>query len=125
MSIYARSTLLGQVLAQNDPARILLAEFANKWTLLVLKCLSQGMHRFSELKQKIEGVSEKMLSQTLKTLEHYALVVRTVYASIPPKVEYQLTFAGAELASQALPLLNWLDHNANALYAEANPVTTP
>lgn len=69
MTNYAISPLLGQVLSTECPSREILEHLANKWSVLVLRCLSEGVHRFSELKQRIEGVSEKMLSQTLKMLE--------------------------------------------------------
>lgn len=64
MSAYETSKLLGQVLSTECPSREILEHLANKWSILVLRCLSDGVHRFSELKQRIEGVSEKMLAQT-------------------------------------------------------------
>ncbi|MGE8523284.1 MAG: winged helix-turn-helix transcriptional regulator, partial [Acinetobacter pseudolwoffii] len=83
MTNYAISPLLGQVLSTECPSREILEHLANKWSVLVLRCLSEGVHRFSELKQRIEGVSEKMLSQTLKVLEQDGFVLRTVYPVVP------------------------------------------
>ena len=71
--------------------------------------LSDGVHRFSELKQRIEGVSEKMLSQTLKTLEHDGFILRTVYPVVPPKVEYQLTILGSQAAEKTMYLIGWIE----------------
>jgi len=76
-----------------------------------LRCLSEGVHRFSELKQRIEGISEKMLSQTLKTLEQDGLILRTVYPVVPPKVEYQLTVTGSQAAEKVMYLISWIEQN--------------
>lgn len=111
MSQYATSQVLGQVLSSECPSRELLEHITSKWSLLVLHCLSQGVHRFSELKQKIDGVSEKMLSQTLKLLEQDGLVLRTVYPVVPPKVEYQLTFTGSQTAEKVNILISWIERN--------------
>ena len=109
MSAYETSKLLGQVLSTECPSREILEHLANKWSILVLRCLSDGVHRFSELKQRIEGVSEKMLSQTLKTLEHDGFILRTVYPVVPPKVEYQLTILGSQAAEKTMYLIVWIE----------------
>ena len=111
MSTYATSHLLGQVLSTACPSREILEHLSSKWSLLVLHCLSEGVHRFSELKVKIEGISEKMLSQTLKTLEQDGLVLRTVYPIVPPKVEYQLTILGSQAANKVNELISWIERN--------------
>ena len=95
MSNYATSNLLGQVLSNECPSREILEHLTTKWSVLVLRCLSDGIHRFSELRQRIDGVSEKMLAQTLKVLEKDGFLIRTVYPVVPPKVEYQLTILGS------------------------------
>lgn len=110
-SRYANSELLGQVLSNECPSREILEHLTTKWSVLVLRCLSEGVHRFSELKQRIEGVSEKMLSQTLKTLEGDGFVIRTVYPVVPPKVEYQLTIMGSQAAHQMVALVGWIEKN--------------
>lgn len=109
MHTYATSKLLGQVLATECPSREILEHLTSKWSVLVLRCLSDGVHRFSELKQRIEGVSEKMLSQTLKTLEHDGFILRTVYPVVPPKVEYQLTILGSQAAEKTMYLIGWIE----------------
>ena len=109
MHTYATSKLLGQVLSTECPSREILEHLKSKWSVLVLRCLSDGVHRFSELKQRIEGVSEKMLSQTLKTLEHDGFILRTVYPVVPPKVEYQLTILGSQAAEKTMYLIGWIE----------------
>lgn len=110
-SQYASSELLGQVLSNQCPSREILEHLTTKWSVLVLRCLSEGVHRFSELKQRIEGVSEKMLAQTLKTLEKDGFVIRTVYPVVPPKVEYQLTIMGSQAANKMVELVGWIERN--------------
>lgn len=117
MSTYATSHLLGQVLSTACPSREILEHLSSKWSLLVLHCLSEGVHRFSELKVKIEGISEKMLSQTLKTLEQDGLVLRTVYPIVPPKVEYQLTILGSQAATKVNQLISWIERNIPEILA--------
>ncbi|MNR87012.1 putative HTH-type transcriptional regulator YtcD [compost metagenome] len=109
MHTYATSKLLGQVLSTECPSREILEHLTSKWSVLVLRCLSDGVHRFSELKQRIEGVSEKMLSQTLKTLENDGFILRTVYPVVPPKVEYQLTILGSQAAEKTMYLIGWIE----------------
>ena len=109
MSTYETSKLLGQVLSTDCPSREILEHLTNKWSVLVLRCLKDGVHRFSELKQRIEGVSEKMLSQTLKMLEKDGFILRTVYPVVPPKVEYQLTILGSQAADKVNNFLDWLE----------------
>ncbi len=76
MSAYENSKLLGQVLSANCPSREILEHLTNKWSVLVLRCLNEGVHRFSELKKRIEGISEKMLAQTLKMLEQDGFIFK-------------------------------------------------
>ncbi|MDY6467752.1 helix-turn-helix domain-containing protein [Acinetobacter faecalis] len=111
MSSYETSKLLGQVLSTDCPSREILEHLTNKWSVLVLRCLSDGVHRFSELKQRIEGVSEKMLSQTLKMLEQDGFILRTVYPVVPPKVEYQLTILGSQVAEKMNYLIQWIERS--------------
>ena len=109
MHTYATSKLLGQVLSTECPSREILEHLTSKWSVLVLRCLSDGVHRFSELKQRIEGVSEKMLAQTLKMLEQDGFILRTVYPVVPPKVEYQLTILGSQAAEKTMYLIGWIE----------------
>ena len=108
---YATSHILGHVLAKDCPSRVRLEHLANKWPMLVLHCLSEGLHRFSELRQRIDGVSEKMLAQTLKVLEKDGFLIRTVYPVVPPKVEYQLTILGSQAAEKLNHLIGWIERN--------------
>lgn len=111
MTKYAISPLLGQVLSNECPSREILEHLTNKWSVLILRCLSEGVHRFSELKQRIEGVSEKMLAQTLKMLEQDGFILRTVYPVVPPKVEYQLTITGSQAAEKINYLIGWVERS--------------
>ena len=111
MTKYAISPLLGQVLSNECPSREILEHLTNKWSVLVLRCLSGGVHRFSELKQRIEGVSEKMLAQTLKMLEQDGFILRTVYPIVPPKVKYQLTITGSQAAEKINYLIGWVERS--------------
>ena len=111
MSNYATSNLLGQVLSNECPSREILEHLTTKWSVLVLRCLSDGIHRFSELRQRIDGVSEKMLAQTLKVLEKDGFLIRTVYPVVPPKVEYQLTILGSQAAEKLNQLIGWIERN--------------
>lgn len=84
-----------------------LALIADKWTLLILMALMQGTKRNSELQRQIQGISPKMLAQTLKTLVGYGMVIRVVYPEVPPKVEYSLTEFGGSTAGPLAALLDW------------------
>jgi len=81
------------------PTRLVLNRIADKWTVLVVSSLEGGTKRFSTLRREIGGVSQKMLTQTLRGLERDGLVTRTIYPSVPPKVEYSLTPLGRTLVS--------------------------
>jgi DNA-binding HxlR family transcriptional regulator len=76
------------------PSRTVLEVLSDKWTLLVICRLADGPRRFGELRRGIDGVTQKMLTQTLRSLERDGLVVRTVFATAPPSVEYALTDLG-------------------------------
>lgn len=111
MSIYASSHLIGQVLSNECPSREILEHLTSKWSVLVLRCLSDGVQRFSELRNRIEGISEKMLAQTLRVLEQDGFILRTVYPEVPPKVEYQLTILGAQAAEKLNYLIGWIERS--------------
>lgn len=101
----------GDVLAKDCPSRSILQDVTSRWGVLVLFSLLDGTHRFSELRKKISGVSEKMLSQTLQALEADGFVLRTAHPVIPPHVEYQLTESGVEVARRVEGLVNWIELN--------------
>ncbi|MCO5974316.1 winged helix-turn-helix transcriptional regulator [Actinoallomurus soli] len=76
------------------PSRAALDRIADKWTALIIGSLAEGMRRFSELRAEIDGVSDKMLTQTLRSLERDGLVALTAHPTVPPRVEYRLTDLG-------------------------------
>jgi len=90
------------------PIRLVLDRIADKWTVMMMSLLSDGApHRFNELRRNVEGISQKMLTQTLRDLERDGLVVRTVYAEVPPRVEYALTPLGVTLCGPIAALGEW------------------
>lgn len=103
--------LRGEVFSDQCPSREILKHVTNRWGGLVLVALLQGMHRFSDLRRKLSGVSEKMLAQTLQTLEMDGFVRRVAYPVVPPHVEYSLTPLGEELARQVELLVDWIEIN--------------
>ena len=89
---------------------------ADKWTLVVLEELhDHGVMRFNELRKAIPGISQKMLTQTLRQMERNGLVARKVHAVIPPKVEYQRTDLGRSLGPVICGLWNWVEQNSEKL----------
>jgi DNA-binding HxlR family transcriptional regulator len=92
--------------------RALLDRIADKWALLILATLHARRLRFTELQQHIPGISQRMLSLTLRKLERDGLIARTAYAEVPPRVEYELTELSATLIPHAVALANWaIEHN--------------
>ncbi|MFA5496128.1 MAG: helix-turn-helix domain-containing protein [Porticoccaceae bacterium] len=85
----------------------LLALIGDKWTVMVVGALSRGPLRFNELRRQIDGISQRMLTLTLRRLESEALLVRTVYPSVPPKVEYRLSDEGHTLILPLSALADW------------------
>lgn len=106
-----------RVMSANCPTRVLLDHVTSKWGVLVLVSLADRTMRWSELRRAVEGVSEKMLAQTLQTLERDGLVHRRALPVIPPHVEYSLTDLGVDLVRRLLPLMRWLAEHAPALVA--------
>lgn len=98
------------------PVRNVIARFGNKWALLVILILSEHEKiRFNELRQLIPDISSRVLSGTLKTLETDALVLRTTYPTVPPKVEYQLTELGQSLVPIITQLTEWAQTNLKTI----------
>jgi DNA-binding HxlR family transcriptional regulator len=94
----------------------MLDHVTSKWGVLILVSLVDGPQRWSELRRRAQGVSEKMLAQTLKTLEGDGLVARAAQPVIPPRVDYSLTERGEELAALLVPLVAWVvDHSGQAV----------
>ena len=97
--------------AANCPSRIVLDRLADKWTVLLLGILSERPTRFNQLRREIEGLSQKVLSQTLKNLERDGLVTRKAFATVPVTVEYSITPLGKTLAGEMEALLHWAEKN--------------
>ena len=99
------------VLKQNCESRQALERIADKWTCLIVYALLDGRRRHGELKRMIEGISQKMLTQTLRSMEADGLVTRTVIDVIPPHVEYGLTPLGHTLSDPLVAICRWaMDH---------------
>ena len=99
------------VLSQNCESRQALDRIADKWTCLIVYALLDGPRRHGELKRMIEGISQKMLTQTLRSMETDGLVKRTVIDVIPPHVEYGLTPLGQTLSDPLVAICRWaMDH---------------
>jgi DNA-binding HxlR family transcriptional regulator len=103
------------VLAATCPTRQVINRVGDRWSLLVLYALESGTLRFQELRRAVDGVSQKMLTQTLRALERDGLVTRTVYASVPPKVEYALTPLGAGLSEPVASIRTWAYENMDQI----------
>ncbi len=97
--------------AERCPVRDVLDCIGSRWSLLALLALAGGTLRFTELKRAIGDISQRMLAQTLRALEKDGYVRRTVYPTVPPKVEYELTPLGASLLGKVTPLVAWADEN--------------
>jgi len=89
------------------PVTELFRRLGDKWTLLVLVLLAQQPYRFNDLQRRIEGVSQRMLTRTLRTLEADRLVERTVFPTVPPSVEYALTARGHSLIGPLTEMATW------------------
>lgn len=98
----------GDVMVAACPSREVLQHVTSRWGILVLIALETDTHRFSELRRKIGGVSERMLAQTLQHLEADGLVDRIAYEIVPPHVEYNLTPLGREAAEKVRDLADWI-----------------
>ena len=96
---------------EHCPTRIVLDRIADKWTVLIVGALEDKTKRFGELRREIGGVSQKMLTQTLRGLERDGIVTRTIYATVPPKVEYSLTELGHTLVHIFESIRDWSEGN--------------
>ncbi|ADG90240.1 hypothetical protein TBS_17190 [Thermobispora bispora] len=92
---------------EDCPVREVLDRVADKWSVLVIVLLGRRPHRFGELHRGIEGISQRMLTLTLRQLERDGLVRRTVHASVPPRVDYELTPLGRTLLAPLTALNEW------------------
>ena len=102
------------------PTRLVLNRIADKWTVLVVILLQDETKRFSHLQREIDGISQKMLTQTLRGLERDGLVTRKVYATVPPKVEYALSPLGHTLKDMLYAIKTWSETNIEAVLSAQN-----
>src|SRR6266513_2077877 len=103
---------------ETDPAcevRNILDRIADKWSLLVICLLADGTRRFSELRREIDGISQRMLTLTLRQLEREGLVTRTVFPVVPPRVDYELTPRGSTLLATVRQLVVWADQHTDEI----------
>ena len=91
----------------------ILARVGDKWTILLLMVLGDRRMRFTQLHRAINGISQRMLTVTLRNLEHDGILIRTVYPTIPPRVEYELSDRGRSLKVALAPIGNWVMENQN------------
>lgn len=101
----------GELFSTQCPSREILKHVTSQWGVLVLVALMGGTHRFSELRRKVGGVSEKMLAQTLQYLERDGFVCRVSFPVVPPHVEYSLTPLGRDIGRKVESLADWIESN--------------
>ncbi|NIC26916.1 winged helix-turn-helix transcriptional regulator [Serratia plymuthica] len=107
--------LRGDVMAAACPSREILSHLTSRWGVLILIALLPGTLRFSEIRRRIGGVSERMLAQTLQLLEKDGMINRYDYNIVPLRVEYTLTPLGTEAAAKVRDLADWVENNLAAL----------
>jgi DNA-binding HxlR family transcriptional regulator len=101
----------GELFSADCPSRDVLKHVTSRWGVLLLVALMGGTHRFSDLRRKVGGVSEKMLAQTLRWLEADGFVLRISHDTVPPHVEYSLTPLGLAVAQRVEALADWIELN--------------
>lgn len=116
--------LKGNLLATQCPSRQILKDVTSRWGVLVLIALQTGTLRFAELRRTVGGVSDRMLSQTLQTLEKDGFVSRTVYDVVPPHVEYSLTPMGGEVTELVRALADWIEDATPVIMSKTPPAQT-
>ncbi|MCT1356235.1 helix-turn-helix domain-containing protein [Gordonia sp. p3-SID1431] len=115
MTEISDESLEADVFARDCSSRTTLQTVTGRWGSLVLIALGESNYRFSALRRRVDGVSERMLSQTLQSLERDGMIVRTVLEAIPPKVEYHLTPLGRQVADQLTGLIELVQDNMPAV----------
>jgi DNA-binding HxlR family transcriptional regulator len=103
--------------ARDCASRVILDRIGDRWTVLVVVALAQGRLRFSELRTRIQGITPKVMTQTLRALERDGLVTRDVYAEVPPRVEYELTDLGRDLLAPIDAVRIWAEQHAIRIVA--------
>src|SRR5436189_6365680 len=116
----AKGASPASVMDAQGPSRLVLDRIADKWTALIIQLLSKKTMRYAELQREIGGISQKMLTQTLRSLERDGLVLRKVYPVVPPKVEYSLTKLGRTLIDPLDAICRWSERHLSELQANRN-----
>jgi DNA-binding HxlR family transcriptional regulator len=106
-----------QVVVEDCPAREILDRVGDKWSVLVIVLLGQRTHRFNELHRAVEGISQRMLTLTVRALQRDGLVSRTVYATVPASVDYELTELGRTLLVPLAALYDWANTHRDDIQA--------
>jgi DNA-binding HxlR family transcriptional regulator len=101
---------------ENCPIRNIIAHFGDKWSMLVLFAIVDGPDRFNSIRNRIQGISQRMLTQTLRGLEKDGYVIRTVYPEVPVRVEYELSEMGKELVKHLYAVVSWAETNKSAIH---------
>lgn len=112
----------GNLFAEQCPSREVLKHVTSRWGVLILVSLRDGTQRFSDLRRKIGGVSEKMLAQSLQALEQDGFLNRVSYPVVPPHVEYNLTPLGEQVSEKVATLADWIELNLPAVLANHEQV---
>lgn len=112
----------GDVFEPRCPSREILKHVTSTWGTLTLIALQSGTLRFSDLRRRVAGVSERMLSQTLKQLEHDGLLIRLSFPVVPPHVDYTLTDHGKQAAALVGTLTDWIENSLPELTGGMNPL---
>jgi len=113
------------VFLQYPGSRVVIALLADKWTIPAIHALARGTRRTGELRRELAGVSQKMLTQTLRALEVHGLVERKVYPVVPPRVEYSLTALGESINEPLAQLCAWMKGHGQALERVLEKRRTP
>ena len=114
--------LRGDLFSEYCPSREVLKHVTSRWGVLLLVALTDGSHRFGELRRKVGGISEKMLAQTLVWLEQDGFVERIAHPVVPPRVEYRLTPLGEEIGGKLRDLVAWIEWNMTGIAAAQRQV---
>jgi DNA-binding HxlR family transcriptional regulator len=104
---FGMAEICGDDPADGEPVRVVLDRMSDKWSLLVMGTLDRASMRFTEIRRAIPGISQRMLTVTLRSLERDGLVTRTSYPEIPPRVDYAVTELGRTLIPAAIGMVRW------------------
>jgi DNA-binding HxlR family transcriptional regulator len=115
-SYLLETTPAWNVFDSHCPTRQVLDRIADKWTVLVIRSLSNGTLRFAQLRRTVDGISQKVLTNTLRGLERDGIVTRRIYASVPPRVEYSLTALGRSLGDLVEGICSWAEANIERVH---------